>query len=657
MRIAFRGWTKWIGNIPGILLIGALPFFIGCPNSGELRPEDLPLEMREAIRHKTEETKALPRKGESESTGVPGTDNATNNPTRAVTATPNAATPGSTVTDARSAKLPTGSGDDSMDVISRREAAAQKLTEMGIRPVGKSAATSPTPTTPGSAEPGTVVPSPTSTDSASPAPASIYSPLPASSTSPKSKNAAGSSGDAAPEIDWNEMSQNDDMLVHSETSYLAELRVAAESGDSHSQYLWGLRLLQEAETGIGPAIQTSGIPEQLATKSDPPTSDDTTPATPDSTTPDSTTTAAPDAPSGNPAFSAPDRPGTPLSRAEINQLLVAADTEEDAWEELRSDAVATTARNTAIRKLAAEEAIRWFRSAADQGIAQAAYQLGLCAQRGIGMTPSADRAFDWYRQAARAGIANAQVELAFCYHAGTGCTKSASDAANWFFQAAKNGNVEAMVQYGLCCQEGIGVSVNATEAVKWFTTAASHESPDGTMELARCHELGEGVPQNMTTAIEYYEKAAALGHSGAQTRLGLCCALETGDKKDMKRAEHWFFLAAEQGDPEGLYYLALCYRDGQGVTRDEVETVRCFFLAANQNHAPAQVELARCFMKGFGTPQSTEEAMYWFNRAADLGNADARRTLENLRTTTESATTETPDDAPVSPPTTPESAS
>ena len=66
------------------------------------------------------------------------------------------------------------------------------------------------------------------------------------------------------------------------------------------------------------------------------------------------------------------------------------------------------------------EAVRWYRKAAEQGIAQAQYNLGVCYEFGKGVSKDQAEAVRWYRKAAEQGDARAQCNLGYCYNNGVG---------------------------------------------------------------------------------------------------------------------------------------------------------------------------------------------------------------------------------------------
>jgi TPR repeat protein len=61
------------------------------------------------------------------------------------------------------------------------------------------------------------------------------------------------------------------------------------------------------------------------------------------------------------------------------------------------------------------EAVRYYRLAADLGLANAQGNLGLCYENGWGVAKDETEAAQYYRLAADQGFANAQFNLGECY--------------------------------------------------------------------------------------------------------------------------------------------------------------------------------------------------------------------------------------------------
>lgn len=90
-----------------------------------------------------------------------------------------------------------------------------------------------------------------------------------------------------------------------------------------------------------------------------------------------------------------------------------------------------------------QEALRWYRSAADQGLAQAQNSLGFMYSLGLGVKRDAGQAAHWLECAAEQGHSGAQTNLGILYASGRGVEKDEEEALYWFRSAARNGNSQA----------------------------------------------------------------------------------------------------------------------------------------------------------------------------------------------------------------------
>lgn len=119
-------------------------------------------------------------------------------------------------------------------------------------------------------------------------------------------------------------------------------------------------------------------------------------------------------------------------------------------------------------------AVKWFSKAAEQGNANAQFNLGYMYQMGEGVPKNASLAAQWYRKAAEQGVANAQFNLGLMYANGEGVPKDASLAVQWFSKAAVQGNANAQNTLGVMYEKGEGVAKNYTLAYAWYNIAAAN---------------------------------------------------------------------------------------------------------------------------------------------------------------------------------------
>ena len=89
------------------------------------------------------------------------------------------------------------------------------------------------------------------------------------------------------------------------------------------------------------------------------------------------------------------------------------------------------------------EALKWYRRAAEQGVAEAQFNLGNLYCTGQGVPQDLAEARKWYLKAAEQGDAEAQYNLGVSYGTGQGVPQDNRLAYAWFHVAAAQGNEPA----------------------------------------------------------------------------------------------------------------------------------------------------------------------------------------------------------------------
>ncbi|GHT45707.1 hypothetical protein FACS189454_05630 [Planctomycetales bacterium] len=265
----------------------------------------------------------------------------------------------------------------------------------------------------------------------------------------------------------------------------------------------------------------------------------------------------------------------------------------------------------------------------DEPIAQVI--MGWCYDSGNGVTEDKSEAVKWFRKAAEQGNAVAQNNLGDCYYNGNGVTEDKSEAVKWYRKAAEQGNACAQNNIGECYYNGEGVTEDKAEAVKWFRKAAEQGYASAQNNLGDCYYNGEGVTQDYAEAVKWYRKAAEQGYATAQNMLGNCYDRGAGVTKDQAEAVKWYRKAAEQGYATAQHNLGVCYFNGEGVAEDKAEAVKWYRKAAEQGNKYAQNSLGNCYYtgKGFDGYKDYKEAMKWYRKAAEQGYVAAQISLGN----------------------------
>ena len=166
-----------------------------------------------------------------------------------------------------------------------------------------------------------------------------------------------------------------------------------------------------------------------------------------------------------------------------------------------------------------DEAVRWYRKAADQGDANAQSNLGWMYRNGYGVPQSYDEALRWYRKAVEQGHANAQNNLGWMYQNGYGVPQSNDEAVTWYRKAADKGHANAQNNLGVMYRDGYGVPQSYDEALRWYRKAADQGNATAQFNLGRMYEIGKGVPQSDEAALRWYRKAADQGNAAAKSAL------------------------------------------------------------------------------------------------------------------------------------------
>ena len=126
-------------------------------------------------------------------------------------------------------------------------------------------------------------------------------------------------------------------------------------------------------------------------------------------------------------------------------------------------------------KISQTEAAKWFRLAAEQGIVEAQFELGLRCMSGRGVRESGGEAVDWFRKAARQNFAPAEYQIGICFFEGIGVPRSIEEGIKWIRNAAERGVAVAQNKFGACYEKGEGVPKDYVQAYKWYALSAAQD--------------------------------------------------------------------------------------------------------------------------------------------------------------------------------------
>ena len=110
----------------------------------------------------------------------------------------------------------------------------------------------------------------------------------------------------------------------------------------------------------------------------------------------------------------------------------------------------------------------------------------------LGVDQDEQEALKWYRKAADQGYAVAQFKRGICFHEGEGVTRSYEKAAKWFQKAADQGHADAQCCIGAMLCRGQGGPVDFVGAREWFRKAATQGRATPRTDLGRMHADARG---------------------------------------------------------------------------------------------------------------------------------------------------------------------
>ncbi len=155
-----------------------------------------------------------------------------------------------------------------------------------------------------------------------------------------------------------------------------------------------------------------------------------------------------------------------------------------------------------------KQAFYWYQQSAEQGNANAQYNLGNIYYDGKGVSKDYKHAYNWYQKSAEQGNASAQYSLGWMYANGEGVAEDDKQAVSWYRKSAEQGNAHAQLGLGMMYFTGYGISRDLNKALYWVKKSAKqgNYSADITLRIIKTHQDGEKLSQLFD--IDYVLKEA-----------------------------------------------------------------------------------------------------------------------------------------------------
>lgn len=221
-------------------------------------------------------------------------------------------------------------------------------------------------------------------------------------------------------------------------------------------------------------------------------------------------------------------------------------------------------------KMAHYDSARRIWEALDQrNFGEAAFNLGILYEDGLGVERDIERAMAYYRRGALLGSPKAMFRAGVMYWLGApGVAVDRGEGRRYLSMAAAAGDSEAQ-RY--LAAEGAGA-----------------DTDDPLLRADRALAAGRAEE-----SVAILAAAAKSGHVRAQTRLAWSYEAGRGITRDLALAAQWFGNAAQAGDGEAMYALAVMHATGAGRDKDSMLAEQWLQRSAAAGYQAAVAELNR----------------------------------------------------------------
>lgn len=305
-----------------------------------------------------------------------------------------------------------------------------------------------------------------------------------------------------------------------------------------------------------------------------------------------------------------------------------------------------------------QEALNWFRKAAEQNFPEAINNIGVVYESGYGVKVDFCEAEKWYKKAADLGLTKAKYNLADLYYQHfeelyLQSSKQSDEvsfsiheeiiniqnpisyeqkAFNLFCEAAEEGFTAAKCRVAECYLYGYGINKNEEAAFKWYNEAAQEDSVDAMYAIGLFYQKGlNPCEHDAQKAFEYFKKSADNGLPAGMRALGYCYIFGEGVLKNNDYGLKLLLKAANHNDPEALAFLGDCYYYGNyGVERSYEKAFEYFQRASELGDIQATAKLGHCYQVGLGVVRDYEKAFELTKYAAEHGYREAVLDLADM---------------------------
>ncbi len=252
-------------------------------------------------------------------------------------------------------------------------------------------------------------------------------------------------------------------------------------------------------------------------------------------------------------------------------------------------------------------AIRHFKQAAVRGFLPA---IGIMARYSLLEEKNPEQALIWFKKAAEQNDVESQMYCAAAYLFGVGVKQNSDLAKRYYIAAAKNGNSTAQLAVAQSFIE-TRHSANKTLGLIWLNKAVAQNNPDAQLMLGQLYAKGFLVDKDMIKARELVGLAVAQGLVPAINEMGELALQD----KDYSQAKEWFTKAADLHFSPAEIGLSKLYIDKSSPFYDVHNGFLWMLKAAQSGNKEAQLALSAMYKNGQGVEADANLAAEWQQKA------------------------------------------
>ena len=202
-----------------------------------------------------------------------------------------------------------------------------------------------------------------------------------------------------------------------------------------------------------------------------------------------------------------------------------------------------------------DEALYWYKTAADFGDDRGQFYMGLAYYNGDLVEQDYAKASMWFTLAGEKGYPLAQYYLGHMYFKGNGVPKDTAEAMRWFTLSVDRECNEARISLGDIFSNPKWPNRDYRYAYNLYKQAMDSGFPDGFYKIGMMHYNGVLVPVNFIQASKYFRSGAELDHAGCCYMMGKMYYLGEGVEKNMAYGRRYLEVAIQGGSIEASEFL------------------------------------------------------------------------------------------------------